>query len=206
MKRQCQVCLLVLAFICLTTFVESSKQSYYKLLGVDEKASKQEIKKAFRKLAVHYHPDKNDSPDAEEKFREIAEAYEVLSDDDKRRQYDMSGGSGKNNFNFGEHTHARNWDFNFDDLFKQFESDIFGGDNMKNHFSGHFARHFNNHVDTGADFGFDDLFGHAEDFGHVFSDSFDMSGSSMFKQQRSQKCSTVTQKIGNTVTTYTQCS
>jgi len=206
MKRQYQVCLLVLAFICLKTFVESSKQSYYKVLGVDEKASKQEIKKAFRKLAVHYHPDKNDSPDAEEKFREIAEAYEILSDDDKRRQYDMSGGSGQNNFNFGENTHARNWDFNFDDLFKQFESDIFGGDHMKNHFSGHFARHFNNHVDTGADFGFDDFFGHAEGFGNVFADSFDMSGSSMFKQQRSQKCSTVTQKIGNTVTTYTQCS
>ena len=200
-----RICFVVLAFICLKTLVESSKQSYYEVLGVDKKASKQEIKKAFRKLAVHYHPDKNDSPDAEEMFRKIAEAYEVLSDEEKRRHYDRSGGSDQNNFNFGENTHARNWDFNFDDLFKQFESDIFGGDHMKNHFSGHFARHFNNHVDTGADFGFDDLFGNGDGFGNVFSDSFDMSGGS-FRQQRSQKCSTVTQKIGNTVTTYTQCS
>lgn len=175
------------------------------MLGVDKKASKQEIKKAFRKLAVHYHPDKNDSPDAEEKFREIAEAYEVLSDDDKRRQYDMSGGSGQN-YNFSENSHARHWDFNFDDLFKHFEGDIFEGDHMKNHFGGHFRSHFKNHVDTGADFGFDDFFGGAEGFGNFFGDSFgDIAGASTFKQ-KSQKCSTVTQKIGNTVTTYTQCS
>merc|ERR1712156_792944 len=143
MKLQNQICYLVLAIICLETLVESSKGDYYKTLGVDKKASKQEIKKAFRKLAVHYHPDKNDSPEAEEKFREIAEAYEVLSDDEKRRHYDMNGASSQN-FNYGESTHARNWDFNFDDLFKLFESDIFEG-HMKNHFSGKFSNHFKIH-------------------------------------------------------------
>ena len=205
MKHHNRLCLLMLAFICLETIVESSKESYYKILGVDKKASKQDIKKAFRKLAVHYHPDKNDSPDAEEKFREIAEAYEVLSDDEKRRHYDMNGGSGQT-FNYGENTHARNWDFNFDDLFKQFESDIFGGDHMKNHFSGHFSNHFKNHVDSGAHFAFDDFFGGEKDFDNFFGTGFgDLSGGSTFKQ-KSQKCSTVTQKIGNTVTTYTQCS
>lgn len=205
MKSQNHLCFFVLALICLETVVESSKDNYYKILGVDKKATKQEIKKAFRKLAVHYHPDKNDSPDAEEKFREIAEAYEVLSDDEKRRHYDMNGSSGQD-FNYGENTHARNWDFNFDDLFKQFESDIFGGDHMKNHFSGHFSNHFKNHVDTGAHFAFDDFFGGEKDFDNFFGGGFgDRPQGSSFRQ-RSQKCETVTQRIGNTVTTYTQCS
>jgi len=206
MKHQNQICYLVLAIICLETLVESSKGNYYKTLGVDKKATKQEIKKAFRKLAVQYHPDKNDGPDAEEKFREIAEAYEVLSDDEKRRHYDMNGASSQN-FNYGENTHARNWDFNFDDLFKQFESDIFP-DHMKGHFSGHFSNHFKNHADTGAHFAFDDFFGGEKDFDNFFGGGFgDLHGQASFKQKRSsQKCSTVTQKIGNTVTTYTQCS
>ena len=117
MKQTTHICLFLLAFASLKIAVESSTDSYYKVLGVDKKSSKQEIKKAFRKLAVQYHPDKNDSPDAEEKFRKIAEAYEVLSDEDKRRQYDMSGGSGQQNHKFGEHTRANNFHFNFDDLF-----------------------------------------------------------------------------------------
>ena len=195
------ICLFLLAFASMKIAVESSTDSYYKVLGVDKKSSKQEIKKAFRKLAVQYHPDKNDSPDAEEKFRKIAEAYEVLSDEDKRRQYDMSGGSGQHNHKFGEHTRAHNFHFNFDDLFKQFEGDIFG-DHMKDHFSGHFGRHFTNHVDAGASFDFDDIFGEAQGFGNIFKETKTASSFT----QRSQRCETVTQRIGNTVTTYTQCS
>ena len=60
---------------------------YYQILGIDKKADQNEIKKAYRKLAIKYHPDKN--PDGEERFKEIAEAYEVLSDENKRRQYEF---------------------------------------------------------------------------------------------------------------------
>jgi molecular chaperone DnaJ len=70
------------------------KRDYYEILGVNKNATKDEIKKAYRKLALKYHPDRNKSPDAEEKFKEISEAYGVLVDDEKRRQYDLYGHAG----------------------------------------------------------------------------------------------------------------
>lgn len=66
-------------------------KDYYDILGVDRNASKEEIQKAFRKLAREYHPDVNDSPNAEERFKEINEAYQVLSDSEKREKYDRFG-------------------------------------------------------------------------------------------------------------------
>jgi len=72
----------------------TAKRDYYEVLNVPRKASKDEIKKAYRKLALKYHPDRNKSPDAEEKFKEISEAYAVLSDDEKRMQYDQFGHEG----------------------------------------------------------------------------------------------------------------
>src|SRR4030043_2195565 len=72
----------------------TEKRNYYEILGVPKYASKDEIKDAYRKLALQYHPDRNKSPEAEEKFKEISEAYAVLSDDEKRRQYDMLGHAG----------------------------------------------------------------------------------------------------------------
>jgi molecular chaperone DnaJ len=72
----------------------AEKRDYYEVLGVSKNASKGEIKDAYRKLAMQYHPDRNKAADAEEKFKEISEAYAVLSDDQKRRQYDTLGHAG----------------------------------------------------------------------------------------------------------------
>ena len=70
------------------------KRDYYDILGVSKKANEDQIKNAYRKLALKYHPDRNKAPDAEEKFKEISEAYAVLSDQEKRRQYDLFGHAG----------------------------------------------------------------------------------------------------------------
>ena len=72
----------------------SEKRDYYEVLGVQKDASKDDIRKAYRKLALKYHPDRNKSPDSSERFKEISEAYAVLSDDEKRSQYDQFGMSG----------------------------------------------------------------------------------------------------------------
>jgi molecular chaperone DnaJ len=98
----------------------SAKRDYYEILGVNKNSSGDEIKKAYRKVAIQYHPDKNpDNKEAEEKFKEAAEAYEVLSDADKRAQYDRFGHS-RGNGGFSGHN------MNMDDIFSQF-GDIFGG-------------------------------------------------------------------------------
>jgi len=70
------------------------KRDYYEVLGVSRNASKDQIKDAYRELALKYHPDRNKAPDAEERFKEITEAYAVLSDDEKRAQYDQFGHAG----------------------------------------------------------------------------------------------------------------
>ena len=72
-----------------------SKRDYYEVLGVSKNASEAEIKKAYRQLAIKYHPDKNpDDKTAEDKFKEAAEAYEVLSNPEKRQRYDRFGHQG----------------------------------------------------------------------------------------------------------------
>jgi molecular chaperone DnaJ len=71
-----------------------NKEDYYDILGLDKNAEKREIKKAYRKLALKYHPDKNPSKNAEEKFKKISEAYAVLSDEEKRKMYDRYGHAG----------------------------------------------------------------------------------------------------------------
>lgn len=72
----------------------ATKRDYYEILGVDKKAPLDDIKSSYRKLAMQYHPDRNKAPDAEEKFKEISEAYAVLSDQNKRQQYDLYGHPG----------------------------------------------------------------------------------------------------------------
>lgn len=92
------------------------KKDYYQILGVNKNSKTDEIKKAYRKIAIKYHPDKNpDNKSAEDKFKEASEAYEILGDSEKRSKYDQYGHSGINNKNI-----------NVEDIFSQF-SDIFEG-------------------------------------------------------------------------------
>ncbi len=99
-----------------------SKRDYYDVLGVSKGASEGEIKKAYRKLAIKYHPDKNQGDKgAEDKFKEAAEAYEVLSNAQKKQQYDQFGHAGMGGQGFGG-----GGGMNMDDIFDHF-GDIFGG-------------------------------------------------------------------------------
>ncbi len=72
----------------------ADKRDYYDVLGVDKNASQDEIKKAYRKLSKKYHPDISDDPNADEKFKEVSEAYDTLKDESKRQQYDQFGHAG----------------------------------------------------------------------------------------------------------------
>ncbi|MEM4287467.1 MAG: DnaJ domain-containing protein [Candidatus Caldarchaeum sp.] len=92
-------------------------RDYYEILGVPRNATKEEIKRAYRRLALQYHPDRNKSPDAEEKFKQISEAYAVLVDDEKRRLYDMYGKAGVSKTYSTEDLFRSTW-FDFDELFR----------------------------------------------------------------------------------------
>ena len=108
------ISIITLFIIPILSKKSNDENDYYKILGVTKEATDAEIKKAYRKLALKWHPDKNPNnrAEAEEKFKKINEAYSVLSDKDKRRQYDRGGDF---SFDFGS--------FNANDIFK----DFFGG-------------------------------------------------------------------------------
>ncbi len=108
----------------------STKRDYYEILGVSKSSSADEIKKAYRKVAMQYHPDRNPGDKlAEDKFKEAAEAYEVLSDQDKRAQYDRFGHAGVSGAGRGPGAGG------MEDIFSQF-GDIFGDDIFGNFFGG----------------------------------------------------------------------
>ncbi|HSD63029.1 MAG TPA: molecular chaperone DnaJ [Ignavibacteriaceae bacterium] len=105
-----------------------SKRDYYEVLGVDKSASKEDLKKAYRKLAMQFHPDRNpNDKEAEDKFKEAAEAYEILSNDEKRANYDHYGHAGLRGAGQGF--------TDINDIFSHF-SDIFGGGSIFDEFFG----------------------------------------------------------------------
>ncbi|XP_038609022.1 dnaJ homolog subfamily B member 9 [Tachyglossus aculeatus] len=207
-----------ICILMITEFILAS-ESYYDLLGVPRTASERQIKKAFHKLAVKYHPDKNKSPDAEAKFREIAEAYETLSDENRRREYDQLGRGAFTNSGRRRSGGPSQQSFNFNfDLFKDFD---FFGHNPNSQTKKHFENHFRSHRDGSSrqrhhfqefPFGrglFDDMF---ENMEKMFSFSgFDNTHQHSVRTENrfrgsSKHCRTVTQRRGNMVTTYTDCS
>ncbi|KAB3543733.1 MAG: DnaJ domain-containing protein, partial [ANME-2 cluster archaeon] len=94
-----------------------TKKDYYEIIGVQKDADEKEIKKAYRKLAMQYHPDRNKEPEAEDKFKEISEAYGVLSDPEKRKQYDRFGHAGIDSQYTQEDIFGS---INFEDIFRGF--------------------------------------------------------------------------------------
>jgi molecular chaperone DnaJ len=101
--------------------VEMNKKDYYGILGVEKNSTESDIRTAYRKLALQYHPDRNpDNKEAEDKFKEIAEAYDILSNPDKKRNYDMFGHQSNNPFGNGMHNP-------FEDIFKEAFSGAFNG-------------------------------------------------------------------------------
>jgi molecular chaperone DnaJ len=108
-----------------------TKRDYYEVLGVDRNASKEDLKKAYRKLAMQFHPDRNpDDKSAEDKFKEAAEAYEVLSNDEKKSVYDRYGHNGLRSSGGGASGFS-----DINDIFSHF-SDIFGGSSIFDDFFG----------------------------------------------------------------------
>ncbi|XP_029597908.1 dnaJ homolog subfamily B member 9 [Salmo trutta] len=213
------VLMLAVCILMITEFI-LAQRDFYDILGVPKDASERQVKKAFHKLAMKYHPDRNKSPDAEARFREIAEAYETLSDNKRRREYDQfghgpsAGEPGTGGGRSGQHFH-QNFNFNFDDLFR--DSDLFGH-NQHSHHAHHeraFNSHFQAHQETQnghkrhfqGSFGgelFDDVF---EDMEKMFSFNGHTGGAdSRFQGSAKHHCRTVTQRRGNMVTTYTECS
>jgi molecular chaperone DnaJ len=110
----------------------SEKIDYYKILGVTKQSTEEEIKKAYRKLALKYHPDKNpDNKEAESKFKEISEAYEVLGDSEKRKKYDSYGFDFNKRMNYDDIFSGFGHGPSMDDLF----GDLFGNNNRRSQYN-----------------------------------------------------------------------
>lgn len=220
----------------LRSFVAASNevnQDYYEILGVKKDATKHEIHKAFRQLAKKYHPDKNKEEGAQEEFMKAFKAYETLSNEDKRKEYDEKSKSSNGSFN-GWHTNSAMNDFDIHDFFKQYE------DQFLRH-SQHYEDHIHHHQGSHQGFSFhgvnlDDLFhdidedefhsgnqhmypsdGHFGDGASFFGSHFPSHLHDSFHQQQHHQnvhsskragysCQTVTKQVNGVVMTQTSCS
>ncbi|XP_077452501.1 dnaJ homolog subfamily B member 9a [Stigmatopora argus] len=192
------VCLLVIAELLL------AEKDYYDILGVPKDASERQIKKAFHRLAMRFHPDKNNHPDAEVTFREIAEAYETLSDTTRRREYERDGAS---YFTGGRQKRAnvhQPFSFKFEDILKDF--DAYGHNSRHARRRQHSERE--SHGRHGRQFQgsavFGDVFDKVEKMFAFHRHPAHTQG--VFGTASKQHCRTVTQRRGNMVTTYTDCT
>lgn len=185
--------IVLLLVLCVSVLTEPD---YYQQLGVKKDASEKDIKRAFRKLAMKYHPDKNKSPGAEEKFKELAKAYDVLSNPEKRKQYDMFGGDpdhgpqGGQGFNQGQAFTVHmggfgNFDgfgFNYEEFMNNFnfnnfdDDDGFGGFQQHAFTDGHGNHHQHSSFHTGN-----------EHYQHVHTSSHSHSGHHQHEQNRQQR-------------------
>lgn len=194
----------VLSLLLLVEVIVSTRD-YYDVLGVSSSATDRVIRKAFHRLAMKYHPDKNKSSEAEIQFREIAEAYEVLSNEEKRREYDQFGQQAF------EHASEEGSDFaqpfftfSFDDFFQDFEVDtddmFWDSADANEEFQNH---HFQEHGYDRHDF-FD---GDSFVFGTEFEESDMEPGQGNFKSsvEGGRFCRRVTQIDENVVKTFTEC-
>ncbi|KAK8395540.1 hypothetical protein O3P69_005566 [Scylla paramamosain] len=227
---------LIWTYLLLSTVaLVSCVRDYYEILGVKKNANDKEIKKAFRKLAIQYHPDKNKEEGAEEKFREIAEAYETLSDEDKRKErvaqgapvatrdmpststfddlfadFDAFGGGFGGGF-------SSDFDDDFLDLEDFFGHSFRGRDHFGSHNTffgpgGHFRqedhmrRHRSAHNQAHQQAFRSQFQGQYHDPGQEFQQYQEQHEQPRFRASGGRTCRTVTQRVGNMVTTYTTCS
>nr|WJX09126.1 putative salivary protein [Sogatella furcifera] len=188
---------LFVAFIIFSPAAVFCEEDFYEVLGVKRNASDKEIKSAYKKLAIKYHPDKNKDRDTTKQFQQVSEAYEALKDEKSRKEYDMRRqGDAFGGFHGGQ----------------PFEHDIFRTFEEFAHPSFHHNKESHRHNNMNFDFFQDNM------ISDMFDDERFGSGSSFFgnhfgqekehgSSQRSggRSCRTVTQRVGNTVTTYTEC-
>ncbi|EDO40501.1 predicted protein [Nematostella vectensis] len=178
-------------------------KDYYQILGVPRNASDKQIKKAFRKMAVKYHPDKNKGKDAEEKFREVAEAYEVLSDENKRRQYDQFGEEGLKNNGFG----GGGGGFDFNDFFNNFGHGDHNRGGNGNSFKFSFDGHDFHRAARQAEFHQSSSGKKSFFFMNYLSPAYQWHSQDFWARGvHRYDCRTVTRRVGNMVTTFTECT